>query len=318
MHLLALTLALAAPQTAPDPAVVNAAPVTESQPAPVQVVNDPPRARALCEALTPADRLRGGGDVVAQARAEAQQESRREAALNGRYQVTVPGAALRFAPYDREEQVLSLSDRTFLAGAGGTLHLWTVSRSGLPVTADEATAARIAQAAARKKLALVFTFTLPDDEDEALCAHAAGSLHYALGVEPFAWEYAVDGQVLARGGEGGDRPLLTAAQGARPRVEVSDPYGAGGRAARQALEASATALQGCYAQALARSPGLDGTLVAEVDPGASPRVRMAADSVQDEGLSACVQGVVSRVRFPGGARLDLPIHFLLEPPTAAR
>jgi hypothetical protein len=108
---------------------------------------------------------------------------------------------------------------------------------------------------------------------------------------------------------------VTAAQGARPRVEVSDPYGAGGREARKALEARMEELQGCYEQALRQNPGLDGTLVAEVEPG---HVRLAADSVQDEGLGACVQGVVSRVRFPGDERLDIPIHFLLEPPTAAR
>lgn len=316
MLLLALTLALAAPQTAPGAAAVDAAPVTNGQPPPVQVVNDPPQARALCEALTPGERLRGVSDVVAQARAEAQQDARRETALLGRYRVTVPGAALRFAPYDREEQELALSDRTFLAGAGGTLHLWAVSRAGLPVAADEAAASRIVQAAAQKKLALVLTFTLPDDEDEAVCANASGSRHYALGVEPFSWEYVADEQVLGRGGEGGDRPLVTAAQGARPRVEVSDPYGAGGREARRALEARAQELQGCYEQALRQNPGLDGTLVAEVEPG--QRVRLAADSVQDEGLSSCVQGVIGRVRFAGGGRLDLPIHFLLEPPTAAR
>lgn len=313
---LALTLALAAAQPAAGTAAVEPPAVTDGQPGSVQVVNDPPQARALCEALTPGDRLAGGADVVAQARAEAQQDLRRQAALAGRYRVLVPGSALKFAPYDPEERVLALSDRTFLSGAGGRLHLWAVSRAGLPVTADEPAAERIVKAAAAKKLALALTFTLPDDEDEAVCAHVAGSEHYALGVEPFAWQYVADGQVLARGGEGGDRPLVTAAEGARPRVEVSDPYGAGGREARQALEARAKDLQGCYERALQQNPGLDGTLVAEVEPGARPR--LAADSVQDAGLSACVQDVVSRVRFPGGGRIDVPIHFLLEPPTASR
>jgi hypothetical protein len=316
MLLLALTLALAAPQTAPGAAAMDAVPVTDGQPVPVQVVNDPPQARTLCEALTPGERLRRGDDVVAQARAEAQQDARRETALAGRYRVTIPGAVVRFAPYDREEQLLSVSEKTFLAGAEGVLHVWALSRADLPVTADEATASRIVSAAKQKKLALILTFTLPDDEDEAVCANVAGSRHYALGVEPFAWEYVAEGEVLARGGEGGDRPLVTAAQGAKPRVEVSDPYGAGGREARQAVERSAKDLQACYEQALRQNPGLDGTLVAEVEPG--QRVRLAADSVQDDGLGACVQGVLSRVRFPGGGRLQLPIHFLLEPPTAAR
>jgi hypothetical protein len=137
-------------------------------------------------------------------------------------------------------------------------------------------------------------------------------------VEPFAWEYVVDGQVLARGGEGSDRPLVTAAQGARPRVSVSEPYGAGGREARQALEASTPDLVACYQQALRENPGLDGTLVAEVDLSEGQSVRVAADSVQDDGLTRCVMAVVSRARFPqtGASRLDIPIHFLLEAPTA--
>ena len=315
---LALTLALAAPQSAPGTVTVDAPPITTSQPGTVQVVADPTQARALCAALLPAERLPTKGDVVARAQAESEQEARREAALAGRYRVVVPAERLKFAPYDRDERELTLSDRTFLAAANGALHLWAVSQAGLPVAADVAAAQRIAQAATQRKLTLALTFTLPDDEDAAYCTNVAGSQQYGLGVEPFAWEYVVDGQVLARGGEGGDRPLLTAAQGARPRVAVSDPYGAGGREARQAVEAHAADLQGCYQQALRENPGLDGTLVAEVDLSAGQSVRVAADSVQDDGLTRCVMGVVSRARFPraGASRLDIPIHFLLEAPTA--
>jgi hypothetical protein len=318
MFLLALTLALAAPPSAAGTVSVEAPPITSSQPGTVQVVADPTQARTLCTALLPSERLATKGDVVARAQAEDEQDARREAALAGRYRVMVPAERLKFGSYDRDEQELTLSDRTFLAAANGTLHLWMVSRAGLPVAADPATAQRLAQAAAQRKLTLALTFTLPDDEDAAYCANVSGSHHYGLGVEPFSWEYAVDGQVLARGGEGGDRPLVTAAQGARPRVEVSDPYGAGGREARQALEAAAPDLVTCYQHALEENPSLDGTLVAEVDLSAGQSVRVAADSVQDEGLTRCVMGVVSRARFPraGATRLDIPIHFLLEAPTA--
>ena len=315
---LALTLALAAPQSAAGTVSVEAPPITSSQPGTVQVVADPTQARALCAALLPSERLATKGNVVERAQAEDEQDVRREAALAGRYRVVVPADRLKFGPYDRDEQLLTLSDRTFLAAANGALYVWAVSQAGLPVAADPSTAKRIAQAAVERKLTLALTFTMPDDEDEAYCANVAGSHQYGLGVEPFAWEYAVDGQVLARGGEGGDRPLVTAAQGARPRVAVSDPYGAGGREARQVLEASASDLQGCYQQALKENPGLDGTLVAEVDLSSGQSVRVAADSVQDDGLTRCVMGVVSRARFPRGgpSRLDIPIHFLLEPPTA--
>jgi len=315
---LALSLALAAPQSAAGKVPVEAPPITSGQPGAVQVIADPTQVRGLCAALLPPDRLATKGDVVARAQAETQQDVRREAALAGRYRVVVPADRLKFGPYDRDEQQLTLSDRTFLAAANGTLHLWAVSQEGLPVAADVAAAQRIAQAATQRKLTLALTFTLPDDEDAAYCTNVAGSQQYGLGVEPFSWEYVVDGQVLARGGEGGDRPLLTAAQGARPRVAVSDPYGAGGREARRAVEATAPDLVSCYQQALRENPALDGTLVAEVDLSAGQSVRVAADSVQDDGLTRCVMGVISRARIPraGASRLDIPIHFLLEAPTS--
>jgi hypothetical protein len=159
---LTLALALAAPPSAAGTVLVEAPPITSSQPGTVQVVTDPTQARALCTALLPSERLATKGDVVARAQAEDEQDARREAALAGRYRVMVPAERLKFGSYDRDEQELTLSDRTFLAAANGTLHLWMVSQAGLPVAVDPATAQRLAQAAAQRKLTLALTFTLPD------------------------------------------------------------------------------------------------------------------------------------------------------------
>ncbi len=314
---LALALALAAPQA--QPAIVAETSPRTAAPVAAQPLESPSQVRALCEALNPSERLIRKGDVVAQARAEAEHDARRDVALSGRYRVGISADRLRFADYDPGEEQLALSKRAVLAAAGGTLRIWPVEDGGLPVTVDVAAAQRIMEAAARKTLALTIAFTLPDDDDEVACVHPNGSRRYALGIEPVGWEYVDGEQVLARGGEGADRPIVTAAEGARPRIRVSDPLGGGGRELRSAVEAREKDLEGCYQRALQQNPGLDGSLVAEVEFGrGASRVRIAADSVQDEAMTACVTGVISRVEFPRGqeVRADLPIHFILEPPPA--
>ncbi len=316
---LALILVLAAPQERPVTAA-EAPPETPAPAAVPQPLDGTAQVSALCASLTPSERMVGKGDAVERARAEAEHDARRDVALNGRYRVRIAAERLRFADYDPDEQRLALSERAFLSGAGGALQIWLAEDRGLPVTVDTAAAQRIMQAAARKTLALALTFTLPEDDDEVSCAHPNGSSRYSLGVEPLGWEYVDGEQVLARGGEGADHPVVTAAQGARPRVRVSDPLGPGGRELRSAVEAREKDLEGCYQRALRQRPGLDGSLVAEVDlkDGAARSVRVAVDSLQDQEMTACVSGILSRVGFPRGqgARVDIPIHFTLEPPAA--
>src|SRR5512143_3993374 len=252
---LALTLVLAAPQVEAAPPATDAPNVTAAATAP-RLLETPSQVRALCEALLPSERLLARGDVVERATAEAAHDSRREAALEARYRVVIPAERLRFGEYDPDEKQLVLSERAFLSGAIGAIQVWPVESGGLPVTVEPA-------AAQRRTLALALTFTLPDDDD-VTCGHANGSNRYSLGVDPFRWEYLDGGRVLARGGEGSDRPLGTAAEGAQPRVRVADPIG-GGREIRSAVEAKEKDLEGCYQRALGQNPALDGSLVAEVE-----------------------------------------------------
>src|SRR5919199_1372468 len=116
------------------------------------------------------------------------------------------------------------------------------------------------------------------------CAPPAGSRAWVLGVEPFSWELRERGRTLARGGEGGDRPVVTT--GALPHVDVAEPIGElGGRDLRAAIAARTKDLEGCYRRALSVVPALDGSVVAELDLGGDagvPRgVRIAIDSLQD-------------------------------------
>ncbi|HTT71060.1 MAG TPA: hypothetical protein VMG32_07530 [Anaeromyxobacteraceae bacterium] len=317
---LAFAFALARALAASEPAEPGVAAPTPPAGLELRTLDTGQAAAALCSALEPTDRLLYKGDVVARARAEAEHDTVREAALAGSYEVRVPGARLRFAPYDPEEGLLALSERTYLAGAEGSLGLWALHDAGLPVRADPPVAERIVRAAEHRALVLVLVFTLPDDAEEAVCTNVAGSRHFGLGVEPYRWEYRVGGRALARGGEGGDRPLLTAAEGARPRVRVAEAEGPRAADLKAAVEGQSHELASCYEQALRKNPGLDGAYVAEVDvaEGGERQVRPAIDSLQDEAMTACVTAVLARADLKGGpGRATIPIHFDLEPPEGA-
>jgi hypothetical protein len=273
---------------APAPAAAGLEPVS---------LEKPPEAARLCQALQPAERAAAGSES-AQARA-------REEALARRYRVAVPGDGLDFEPWS-EGSGLALSPRAVLLGAGGSLRLWMPDGDDLAVAIPRAAAQRIFQAKARGRLSLRLTFEIPAGEaGEAPCMRVAGAGSRVLAVQPVSWEYLTGGEVLARGGEAAGAPPASAGEEDRVRVTVGEAVGEAARpAVRSALQGSLAGLTDCYREALSRSPGLDGTLVVEAvlsgKAGPPRSARIAADSVHDEPLAACVQGVAARTRFPAG------------------
>jgi hypothetical protein len=264
----------------------------------------------LCAALDPSERLRVKGDAVARGEAEARQDREHDVAVVGRYEVTVPGTGLAFAPYDAPERRLSLVEPVQLPFAGGAGRLWPTEERSLAVEADAAAARKVidAQRAGRLSLALVF-----DLSDDASCARGARGKKMSLPIEPVSWRWLDGETVLARGGAAVDRPLLTAAQGAKPRVDVGEPI-AGPPEGKKAVLARAAELEACYAGALQRDPGADGVLVADL---AGPRPAIAADSVGDAELASCVARALAPLA-PSQGKLTVPIRFELEPPGAVR
>jgi hypothetical protein len=271
-------------------------PAAAAEPAPV-ALEKPGDVARLCRALQPLERATPGSEA-AQARA-------RQEAMGRRYRVTVSGDGLDFEPWD-EEAGLALSPRAVLVGAGKSLRLWMPDADDLAVKTPRAAAQRVFQAKARGRLSLRLTFEIPSGEPgEAPCMKAGATATWILAAEPVSWEYLAGGEVLARGGEAAEAPPVSAAEGARPRVEVGEAVGeAAGPAVRSALQGSLADLEACYREALSRSPRLDGTLVVEVrlvgKAGPPRSARIAADSAHDEALTACVQGVAARTRFPAG------------------
>ncbi len=285
------------------------------------LLETPKQVEDLCASLVPAERARFRGDALERGKAEVTHQVARSKAFESRYRVEIPGAGVAFAPYDEGEGELALSPRAVLAGARGSLRVWASEDPELAVKVSRAEVRRILDAQRAQALTLSLTFDLPaEDEGGSPCAHAAGTKVYTLAVEPVSWEYVSKGEVLARGGEDAGRPLVTVAQGARPTVEIGDPVGGGG-GVRQAIAGRSKELDACYRVALQRIPGLDGALVVEVrlGQGGAPVVRVAADSIQDDELAACVRGALAKAGFPKGtAAASIPIHFRLQAPVEAR
>jgi hypothetical protein len=262
----------------------------------------------VCDALRPAERVPRSGSPLDRADALVRHDAAREEAASRRYRVVVPAEQLRFAGYDPEEQLLSLFGHAPLAGAGGALRLQPVTAAGLPAEAERSTVERILAAQQERALTLAIVFAVPEDEATP-CFRVPGTGSSTLAVTPLAWEYRVKDTVVARGGEAAHRPLVSAKEGATPRVRLGSI--AEGAPVRAALEGRFADLEGCYRTARERDPWIDGAIVADLAPGAQgPRI--AADTLQDEAMVGCVRTVLARVSPEG--RAFVPIHFELAAP----
>jgi hypothetical protein len=297
----------AAPPPKPAPVIRHEAPAGEA-PRPLATAAD---LKALCKALTPAERLRARGDAVERGELEARHDAERDAAIEARYEVTAPAGKVPFAPYDGPERRLALAEPAVIAVAGGAARLWPTEERGLAVEADAAQARRILEAQRAGRLALRLTFDLPDD---ATCGADPRGRSFTLGVEPVGWSWLDGEAVLARGGAGTDRPVVSLAQGARPRVDVGDPV-AGPLEAKRLVMSRAPELEACYAKALEKDPAVDGVVVVEL--GAA-KLAVAADSTGAPDLAACVERVLAALTAPAGSgRVAVPIRFELVAPGAA-
>jgi hypothetical protein len=307
IHALVLLLAAAGPAA---PAAAPAKPPAPSAaPAEVVALSAPGDVSTLCGALVPAERLRSKGDPVDRGEAKARQEDLREAALARRYEVVVPGESLVFDAYDVREGRLVLSDHSDLLAADGAARVYPATERGLPVEVDAATARRIVAAAKAKTLTLTVAFDLPD---EATCLKLDGAKRFTVPMDPASWTYRDGETALARGGEGADRPIVTAAHGARPKVEVDAPF-SGPAEAKAAVAARAPQMLDCYVQALKRDPAIDGLLTMDIG---GPQPLVAVDSVADAPLADCVARALAGVAVP--AKALVPVRFVLEPPASGR
>ena len=261
---------------------------------------------ALCQELVPAERLRPRGDAVERGEAEARQEVQREAAILARYEVTALAGNMVFAPYDVDEERLSLVEpMTLRLGNGAAILVATLDRA-LPVEVDPGLVRRLLKAQQAGQLGLRLVFDLPDD---ATCASEKRGRRVTLGVEPVEWTWLEGEAPLARGGVSADWPGVSATLGAQAAVEVGEPI-AGPREVKKAVEARRGPLEACYEEALKGDPGLDGVLVLEV----GAKVSVSLDSTGSGELSLCVEKALSSL--PRGIQGSVPLRFELFLPGA--
>lgn len=276
-------------------------------PVPLEAADD---LRRLCRALEPSERLRPRGDAVDRGEAESAHGTERSVALKERYVVTLPAAKLAFAPYDGPGHRLALQEPVQLPVAEGAARLWPVAARSLAVETERSAARRVLDAQRRGALTLSVVFDLPED---AICGSGPRGKTLTLPIDPVAWRWLEGGNVLALGGAAAERPPVSAAQGARPRVEVGEPL-AGPAELKKAVLARARDLEACYASALKKDPGVDGVLVADL--GGS-RAAIAADSVGDADFAACVREALASLAPVQGGKAAVPIRFELAPPVEA-
>lgn len=266
--------------------------------------------RRLCRALEPSERMRPRGDAVDRGEAEATHDSERTGALKARYVAQVPAGKLAFAPYDGPERRLALQEPVQLPIADATARLWPTEARNLAVEAEARAAKRVLDAQRRGTLQLFVVFDLPED---ATCGSGPRGKTYTVPIDPVAWRWVEGVTVLAHGGAAAERPLVSAAQGARPRIEVGEPL-AGPPELKKAVLARSRDLETCYATALRKDPALDGVLVADLG---GPRAAISADSVGDADFAACVRDVLASLAPAQGGRAAVPIRFELTPPEEA-
>jgi hypothetical protein len=263
--------------------------------------------RRLCRALEPPERLRPRGDAVDRGEAEAAHGTERSSALKERYLATLPASKLAFAPYDGHERRLALQEPVQLPVAQGVARLWPVAARSLAVETEASAARRVLDAQRRGALTLSIVFDLPED---ATCGSGPRGKTFTLPIDPVAWRWLEGGDVLAHGGAAAERPLVSAAQGARPKVDVGEPL-AGPPELKKAVLARSRDLEACYASALKKDPGIDGVLVADLG---GPRAAIAADSVGDADFAACVREALASLAPVQGGKAAVPIRFELAPP----
>ncbi len=308
LPLLLLALGVAPPGKPSTPVVKQEGAAPEAAPIRLATAEDVTK---LCRALDPAERLRAKGDAVERGEAETRHDAERDVALATRYEAIAPGARIPFAPYEGPERSLSLAEPVQIPFAGGAARLWPTEHRGLGVNADAATARRILDAQRAGKLSLAVVFDLPDD---GTCGTGDRGKKFTIPIEPVSWRWLDGEATLAAGGAAAERPVLTAAAGAKPTVDVGEPL-AGPAEVKKAVAARSSELEACYAEALKRDPAIDGVLVADI-AGAKPVI--SADSVGDEQLSACVQRVLVPLAPAKGGKAAVPIRFELATPGMQR
>lgn len=291
--------------------------MTDSLAVPAVRVQGPAELARLCERLRAPAEDSAAGEEAFEEEADA-----RTKAMEGRYVADVPAHGFAFAAgadpeSNRDEGTLLLSDRGFSLDEAAVIDR-PPGEEPLFFRLGRQAAERVLQMHAQNAVFLRLVFTpQPTQLRPDACLRQSGGRSLKLSAQVLAaYVMGRQGAVVARYETDGFAQVMAEATPVeQPAVTVGKAISADTTPVPSGYEQALAKLQdpllGCYQEALARKPTVQGTLVVAIHRGQPPRIEMA--TFNDEGLAACALERIAKVPLSGGAGmppgLSLPISF---------
>lgn len=257
--------------------------------------------RSLCLALRPVERVTFTGNPAERAKAKQEFEQERERLLRAEFAVELPWGGFTVSEWDPAEKVATVAAERPFRAAGGALLFFDPDRDDIQLGALEGAADALQTALAKGQAVLAVTFR-PAEEEGSPCVISKAKT-YSLAVDLTSAVLKAGGKPLAkaagdgyepRSGAGGAPAVVLKPAPAGDCAKCSDEVALSAQSARPLIEK-------CYAEALTREPGLDGSLVLGLSVGKDGKVQVdavALDSVQNADVVACVKRAVGTARSP--------------------
>ncbi len=270
-----------------------------AQPTAAAVLKGEEDVRTLCLALRPVERVTFTGDAAERAKAKQAFEQERERLLRAEFAVELPWGGFTVSEWDPVEKVATVAAERPFRAAGGALTFFDPDRDDLPLGAVEGAEDALQTALAKGQAVLAVTFK-PAEEEGSPCVIGKAKT-YSLVVDLTSAELRVGGKALARAagdgfesrpGGGGTPTVVLKPAPAQDCEKCSNAVALSAQSAHASVEK-------CYAEALAKEPGLDGSLVLGLAVGNDGKVQVesvALDSVQNAGVVACIKRALGTAR----------------------
>jgi hypothetical protein len=257
--------------------------------------------RNLCLGLRPLERVTFAGHPAQRAQAKQDFEKERERLLQTEFAVELPWGGFTVSEWDPAEKVATVAAERPFRAAGGALVFFDPDRDAIDLGALEGAEDALQTALAKGQVSLAVTFRLAEEEGSPCVSGKAKT--YTLAVDLISAELRMAGKALARALGEGFEPRTGAA--AVPSVVLKpapaqDCEKCSDEVARSAM-AVKPLVEKCYAEALAKQPGLDGSLVLGLAAGKDGKVQVESvvlDSVQNAEVVACVKKAMGAARAP--------------------
>ena len=273
----------------------------------------------LCDVLQAGDARVFKGNADEQSQQREAHDERRAAALESRYELTLPAGNFRFAGHD--DGALSLVDKRFMIDEG--IEVDRAADEPIAFALSDAAAERLLQMHREGKLVLRLVFSpQPSQMRPDVCLRQSGGRMVKFGAQVVA-AYLVGpaGAPLARyETQAFAQEMAAVTPVTSPAVYFGKPVSADATPVSAPVEAAFAKLEpslvACYREALGRKATTQGTLIVGVTlskDGRAQQPRMEMSTITDEALVTCAVAAVSKTSVPAAPPLpgavSLPLTF---------